>query len=217
MRIGLLSDTHTGRPLDEFGPGPGEFLASVDLIVHTGDVTGPSVLDWLEQFGPLVVNRGNHDAFDDPRLEDVVLMEHEGWRIGTAHIVLDHRHRENRVGHLKRRGYGESELDILIAGDTHYERIEYEDNTLIINSGSLTLPHNMTVRLGCVVLLDVTRDRVRADIIPLGETEGLRNPVVPASIEIDRKGVIQATYDGGELEVRNGTLHWPGVGPRDQM
>ena len=58
MRIGILSDTHTGRPLDDLGPGPGEVLASVDLIVHTGDVTGPLVLDWMEQFGPLIVNRG---------------------------------------------------------------------------------------------------------------------------------------------------------------
>ncbi len=162
MRIGILSDTHTGRPLDEFGPGPGEFLASVDLIVHTGDVTGPLVLDWMEQFGPLIVNRGNHDTFDDPRLEDVIVIEREGWRMGMAHIVLDHRHRgEERVEHLKRRGYGDSDLQIVIAGDTHYERLEYEIDTLIVNSGSLTLPHNQTVRLGSVVLLEVTRDGVQ--------------------------------------------------------
>lgn len=219
MRIGILSDTHTGRPLDDLGPGPGEFLASVDLIVHTGDVTGPLVLDWMEQFGPLIVNRGNHDAFDDPRLEDVVVLEREGWRMGMAHIVLDHRHRgEERVEHLKRRGYGDSDLQILIAGDTHYERLEYENHTLIINSGSLTLPHNQTVRLGSVVLLEVTRDGVHAEIIPLGETEGLKNPTLPAHVDVERGGrLVSASYNGQAIELSNGTLHWPGVGPRDQM
>src|SRR5688500_5396101 len=132
MRIGILSDTHTGRPLDEFGPGPAEFLSSVDLILHTGDVTGHLVLDWLETLGPpLVVNRGNHDLFDDDRFKEVFLLELDGWRVGTAHIVLDPRKDPDRIKLMKKRGYGTTDLDILIAGDTHYERIEYVENTLL--------------------------------------------------------------------------------------
>jgi uncharacterized protein len=218
MRIGILSDTHTGRPLDEFGPGPAEFLSSVDLILHTGDVTGHLVLDWLETLGPpLVVNRGNHDLFDDDRFKEVFLLEQDGWRVGTAHIVLDPRSDPDRIKLMKKRGYGTTDLDILIAGDTHYERIEYVENTLLLNSGSLTLPHNQTVRLGGVALLEILPDHVHAELIPLGETDGLKNPSVHAEIDINHKGVISASYCGVPMEVKDGVLDWPGSGPRDQM
>jgi putative phosphoesterase len=181
-------------------------------------VTGPLVIDWLEQLGPpVVVNRGNHDLFDDDRFDEVTLMEYHGWRLGTAHIVLDPRSDPERITLMKKRGYGTLDLDILIAGDTHYERIEYVENTLLLNSGSLTLPHNQTVRLGSVALLELTRDRARAEIIPIGETEGLSNPVYHAEIEIDRRGVIGAAYAGSRLEMKNGHLDWPGPAPRDQM
>ena len=64
MRIGLLTDTHLPgiiRTLDELGPLPGEFLSSVDLILHGGDLTSPIVLDWCEQFAPVICSTGNND------------------------------------------------------------------------------------------------------------------------------------------------------------
>ena len=68
MRIGLLSDTHLPaliRNLDELGPEPARFFESVDLILHGGDLTSPLVLDWLEQFAPVVCVTGNNDPIAD--------------------------------------------------------------------------------------------------------------------------------------------------------
>jgi predicted phosphodiesterase len=90
MRIGLVSDTHLPslmRSLDELGPQLAEFLSSVDLILHSGDVVTPSILDWCEQFAPLLAARGNHDAFDDRRLEKVQVVDIDGLRIATTHDV----------------------------------------------------------------------------------------------------------------------------------
>ena len=39
-------------------------------------------------------------------------------------------------------------VDVLIAGDTHVERLELRDGVLFINPGSPTLPHHKEVRLG---------------------------------------------------------------------
>ncbi len=67
MRIALISDTHLPsliRTPDELGPALGEFLATAELILHGGDVVRPSVLDWCEQFAPVVVAQGNNDAFE---------------------------------------------------------------------------------------------------------------------------------------------------------
>ena len=88
MRIGLISDTHLPsliHSLDELGPEVGEFLASVELILHGGDISRPSVLDWMEAYAPIRAARGNHDAFDDERVEERVYLEVEGWKIAMAH------------------------------------------------------------------------------------------------------------------------------------
>ena len=90
MIIGLLSDTHLpnlNRDLDELGPETVEFFKSVDLIFHGGDLTTPRVLDWLEQFAPVVCSTGNNDPIPDPRSEEVQTLEIEGWRIGMIHSL----------------------------------------------------------------------------------------------------------------------------------
>ena len=87
MRIGLISDTHLPQLLhsmDELGPQTGEALAGVDLILHGGDITVPAVLDWCEQFAPVLAVRGNNDIFDDPRLAEHQFLDVEGFRIGSG-------------------------------------------------------------------------------------------------------------------------------------
>ena len=64
-----------------------DFLATVDLILHAGDVTAPSVLDWCEQFAPLYVARGNNDLFPHPCMAERHQLYLEGWRIGLVHEV----------------------------------------------------------------------------------------------------------------------------------
>ena len=87
MRIALIADTHLPsviRQLDELGPEIGEFLATVDLILHAGDVTAPGVLDWCEQYAPTRVARGNNDLFEDPRMASRQILDVEGWRIAMT-------------------------------------------------------------------------------------------------------------------------------------
>ena len=81
MRLGLLSDTHLPGAIDslgDLGPEPAQFFSTVDLILHAGDVTAPSVLDWLEQFAPVICATGNNDGLDDPRTKEVQMLEIEG-------------------------------------------------------------------------------------------------------------------------------------------
>jgi putative phosphoesterase len=216
MRIGILSDTHYRVGLDEFGPAPRAFLESVDLILHTGDITGSALLDWLEEIGPLLALQGNHDVNPDPRMHERLRLEYEGWRIGAVHAADDYRTRPDRVAYMKIQ-FGGDPLDILIAGDSHYERMDFEDNTLLLNSGSALLPHQTNHRLGAVAVLDLTPERVRAEILRLGETPGMSNPAHTGHIEFNRQGLISASYDGEPLSIERGTLRWPGrYGPEDQ-
>ena len=186
MRVALIADTHLPsliRQLDELGTEPGELLSTADLILHAGDVTAPSVLDWCEAFAPVLVARGNNDIFEDSRLAHRQLLDLEGWRIGMTHEL---RPESRPMSVLLKDGLAGEQVDVLIAGDTHVERLEFRDDVLFVNPGSPTLPHHKEYRLGTAAILDIERDRIRAEILLLGQTEGSPNPGTASAIEIAR-------------------------------
>jgi putative phosphoesterase len=186
VRIGLIADTHLPsliRQLDELGPEIGDFLATVDLILHAGDVTAPSVVDWCEQFAPTLVARGNNDLFEHRCMAQRHLLDFEGWRIGMVHEIRP-RHRATPVildAHLD----GER-VDVLISGDTHVEHLEPRDEVLLVNPGSPTLPHHKEFRLGTVGLIEITPQALSAEIRVLGHTEGARNPGSASQVTLRR-------------------------------
>ena len=190
MRIGLLTDTHLPgiiRTLDELGPLPGEFLSSVDLILHGGDLTSPIVLDWCEQFAPVICATGNNDPIPDPRMKEVQVLELEGWTVGMIHSLEGQFRPINELQSLF-----PTEVEIMISGHTHKERLEYREGVLLINSGSITFPQHKEVRLGTVGILELEPGIARAEIFPLGETEGSPNPGETLCLEI-KNGTVTHT------------------------
>ena len=170
--------------MDELGPGPGELLASADLILHAGDVTAPDVLDWCEAFAPVLVARGNNDLFEDARMADRQLLDLEGWRLGMTHEL---RPESRPMGTLLRDHLGGERVDVLVGGDTHVQRLEFREDVLFVNPGSPTLPHHKEYRLGTAAVLDIERDRIRAEVRVLGETHGAPNPGRPATLAVVRE------------------------------
>jgi hypothetical protein len=196
MRIGLISDTHLPsliHSLDELGPEIGEFLATVELILHGGDISRPSVLDWMEQFAPIRAARGNHDVFEDVRIEDRQVLDLEGWRIGMVH---DLRREDRPMAEILARDFADVNPHIVISGDTHVERLEYRDGVVLINSGSPNLLHHKETRLGTVALLELEPDRLHAQIITLGHTEGAPNPGTPRHLELIERRLVSHSHNG---------------------
>jgi len=182
MRIGIVSDTHLPnliRSLDELGPEPARFFSSVDLILHSGDLTSPMVLDWLERFAPVVCTTGNNDPIVDARCQELHVMEVHGWRLGMVHSL---RRGFRPMAELQQ--LFPTPVEIMIAGDTHQERLEYRDRVVVLNSGSPTFPQHKDLRLGTVGLLELAPNRLRAEIILLGQTPGKPNPGRPMALEI---------------------------------
>ena len=182
MRLGLLSDTHLPgliRSLDELGPEPSSFFSTVDLILHAGDLTSPSVLDWLEQFAPVICATGNNDPLTDHRMKDIQILEAEGWRIGMVHN-LDRQFRP--MSELLETF--PSPVDIIVAGHTHQEQLELREGVVLLNCGSITFPHQKELRLGAAALLELGPGRLHAEIIPLGHTPGRPNPTTAMSLDI---------------------------------
>ena len=200
MRVGLITDTHLPslmRSLGELGPEVADFLSTVELILHAGDVTAPRVIEWCEQFAPIRVARGNNDLFEHPSMEEVQLLDIEGWRIGMAHEL---RPESRPIQEILDTCLDGEEVDILIGGDTHVERLEYRDNVLLINSGSPNLPHHKETRLGTVGLLELEPGRVHAEIVHLGHTPGSPNPATAKHLEIHNDRIHKASMAGEQVE-----------------
>lgn len=186
MIIGLLTDTHLPnviRQLEELGPEPTEFFQSVDLILHGGDLTAPYVLDWLEQFAPVLCSTGNNDPIPDSRCEEVQVIEVEGWRVGMTHSLGG---QFRPISTLQR--FFPQPVDVMISGHTHEERLEHRDGVTLINSGSITFPHHKELRLGTVGLLELTTHQLNAKVFPLGHTRGRPNPGQEISLQLHRNG-----------------------------
>ena len=188
MRIGLISDTHMPSVLKELWPEVGETFAGVDLIWHGGDIVWPTVLDQLEEIAPTFAARGNNDTgVSDPRIADIQRLEVEGYHLAMVH---DLEPEERPIAELRDRYFGKRHVDVMISGHTHYERLDWRDGVLQVNSGSATHPHQYSLRLGTVAIVEVDASGVHADILRLGETEGLRNPGVAMRFDGDAVHVV---------------------------
>ncbi len=174
MRIGLVTDTHLPSTIRELWDEVRVAFAGVDLILHGGDIVSPRVLDWLDDIAPTRAARGNNDGgWEDPRLEDVQWLHLEGWRIVMIH---DMEPEERPIAALQERYLRGEHADIIITGHTHFERLEYRDGVLQVNSGSATHPHLWSTRLGTVGVLDIAPGKMTARILRLGESPDLKNP-----------------------------------------
>lgn len=199
MRIGLIADTHLPslvRSLDELGPQIADVLREVDLILHAGDVTAPSVIEWCAQFAPILIAEGNNDLFDDARMAKKQLLDVNGWRIGMAHELRPESRPIDQILHSSLDG---ERVDILVGGDTHVERLEHREGVVLINSGSPILPHHLSTRLGTLGVLEVRKDKVTAEIVVLGDSEGLRNPCSAMRIDLTVEQFEQAAPTGRRI------------------
>lgn len=182
MRLGLLSDTHL--PNRTFGAWSEvlDSLRGVDLILHAGDIQAPGVLDSLETVAPVVAALGNNDhgvLQHDPRVKPTQILELEGWRVGLIH---DLEPEDRPIRDLMRNHFNE-DLDLVVSGHTHWERLALRGGVVHVNPGSPNLPHNYSHRLGVVGIIDLTPDSIFARIVSLGHLPGLTNPCQSLSLE----------------------------------
>ncbi|MDH4101453.1 MAG: metallophosphatase family protein [Nitrospirota bacterium] len=133
MKIGVLSDTHLHDANDELPAAVVEQLRGVDMILHAGDITHPSVIDFLETIAPTHAVMGN---MDDPHRHGAIplkkVVEAGAFRIGLIHGWGAPGGIEERV---------EKEFDdvhCIVYGHTHYPACHHKNGILFFNPGSPT-------------------------------------------------------------------------------
>ena len=123
-RIGLISDTH-GLVRAEVH----QALASVEFILHAGDVGGDEIIDELSVIAPVQAVLGNTDPPDNPRLKAAIDMVVDGVRIHVSH---GHELGVPKPAKLLAR-YA---ADVIVFGHTHQPLVVEADGRLVVNPGA---------------------------------------------------------------------------------
>ena len=148
--IGVISDTHGLLRWEAEAE-----LASVDHIIHAGDVGSPEILERLKRIAPVTAVRGNNDKGDwaDP-LPASAIVDIGGHRLYVLHDIakLDIDPVESRIA-------------AIIAGHSHKPAVTEKDGVLFLNPGSAG-PRRFTLPVA-VAKLFVGEGAVRAEICNL--------------------------------------------------
>jgi uncharacterized protein len=119
--LGVISDTH-----GLLRPEARAALASVDRIIHAGDVDDRRTLQWLATMGEVTVVRGNCDRGSwAGALPDHDLITVEGFGIYVVHD-LQHMTIDPKAAGIA----------VVVCGHTHQPRSEMLDGVLYFNPGS---------------------------------------------------------------------------------
>ena len=148
MRVLIVSDTHgKNGNLEKVL----RLIAPLDLVFHLGDLEGSE--GYIEDIAPCPVHMvsGYNDFFTSVPAEKIVV-------IGRHKIFMSHGHRYGvsfdtvRIKDVAR----EHGCDVVFFGHTHKPLIDWDDDIVAVNPGSISYPRQEN-RRPSYVLLDIDR------------------------------------------------------------
>ena len=124
MLVGLVSDTH-----NLVRPEVYDALEGVELILHAGDVGGPSVIAELATVAPVRAVFGNTDVPGEPGLAKSLDLKIDGV---TIHVSHGHEVGGPTPEKLLKR----YSADVIVFGHTHKPLIEQVGKRIVVNPGA---------------------------------------------------------------------------------
>lgn len=148
MRVGLISDTHGNLRSEVF-----DAFATVDLILHAGDIGAADIITELATIAPVQAVHGNTDGFDIRRLFGEKLeLTLEGRK-----IVVTHGHLLGSPTPAALRA-AFHDADVIVYGHTHKPLVDVS-RPMLINPGAAG-PARFNLRPS-VALLDLPLMQVK--------------------------------------------------------
>lgn len=118
MKIGIISDTH-----NLLRPEVVKALEECEAILHGGDITGPEIIEKLEEIAPVRAVRGNGDSEWAEHVPLFLDFELAGLRIYMTHRKKDLPEDLSRY-------------DLVVFGHSHKYEERRQGKTLLLNPGS---------------------------------------------------------------------------------
>ena len=170
MKIGVMSDTHGSLTYFEKAL---DVLSDCDVLIHGGDILyhGPrndipegynpkGLISKINSLDNIIIARGNCDADVDqmvinhPIQSPYVMSQFGETRIVTTHGYTDSK--EDTINKAKSMG-----ADILILGHTHVKELYLDENLVVLNPGSTSIPKDGT---NSVAIIDIIQSEDEIDM-----------------------------------------------------
>lgn len=172
MKIGVMSDTHGSLVYFEKAL---ETLSDCDVLLHAGDVLyhGPrndlptgynpkGVISKINKLDNILIARGNCDAdVDQMVINHPIQGPYVLSQFGETRILINHGYVDSKEETIKKaKSMG---ADILILGHTHVKELYVDENLIVINPGSTSIPKDGTHSVATIDIVQ-THDELDLDI-----------------------------------------------------
>lgn len=144
MKVLVVSDTHHHN--DNYLKVI-EKVAPVDMVVHCGDIEGGEYLIAESAGCPVQMVMGNNDFFSDlPREKEFYIGKYKVW------LTHGHTYYVSMSNEYIKREASERGVDIVMYGHSHKPIVDYGDNVIAVNPGSLTYPRQEGKRPSFIIM-----------------------------------------------------------------
>lgn len=172
MKIGVMSDTHGSLVYFEKAL---EVLSDCDILLHAGDVLyhGPrndlpkgynpkGVISKINELDNILIARGNCDAdVDQMVINHPIQGPYVLSQFGETRILINHGYVDSKEETIKKaKSMG---ADILILGHTHVKELYVDENLIVINPGSTSIPKDGSHSVATIDIVQ-THDELDLDI-----------------------------------------------------
>lgn len=170
MKIGIMSDTHGSLVYLEKAL---ETLANCDILLHAGDVLyhGPrndlptgynpkGVIAKINDLDNILIARGNCDAdVDQMVINHPIQGPYVLSQFGELRILVNHGYMDSKEETIKKaKSMG---ADILVLGHTHVKELYVDENLIVINPGSTSIPKDGS---HSVAIIDINESHEELDL-----------------------------------------------------
>lgn len=172
MKIGVMSDTHGSLVYFEKAL---EILSDCDILLHAGDVLyhGPrndlpkgynpkGVISKINELDNILIARGNCDAdVDQMVINHPIQGPYVLSQFGETRILINHGYVDSKEETIKKaKSMG---ANILILGHTHVKELFVDENLIVINPGSTSIPKDGSHSVATIDIIQ-THDELDLDI-----------------------------------------------------
>lgn len=170
MKIGVMSDTHGSLVYLEKAL---ETLSDCDILLHAGDVLyhGPrndlptgynpkGVIAKINELDNILIARGNCDAdVDQMVINHPIQGPYVLSQFGELRVLVNHGYVDSKEETIKKaKSMG---ADILVLGHTHVKELYVDENLIVINPGSTSIPKD---RSHSVAIIDINESHEELDL-----------------------------------------------------
>lgn len=173
MKIGVMSDTHGSLPYFEKAL---DILKDCDVLFHIGDVLyhGPrndlpegynpkGVIEKINNIDNILIARGNCDAdVDQMVIKHPIQSPYVLTQFGEIRFLLNHGYLESKEEIIKKaKTMG---ADVLILGHTHVKELFIDENLIVLNPGSTSIPKDGSHSVAIIDIIPVEDEHDELDI-----------------------------------------------------